>query len=796
MPARRTRLAGPPIAGACDARDDIETLVCVDTIPRRVFLSHTSELARLPAGRSFIDAAESAVKRSGDAVSNMAYFGPRAERPAEVCIREVTDSDIYVGIIGLRYGSPVRDRENVSYTELEFDTATAAGKPVLIIMLSEDAVYDESFYDSEYGDRQRTFRARLMTSDLTRVMITTPDQLATELLTGLIRLPALERGLVSKTIKEFPARNPVFTGRAEVIGQLHSAFRTGQRINAVYGMGGIGKTSAVIEYCERYGDDYDIIWWVPAEELALVPDRLAELSRAINAASDTETTVSAVSRLRTELARRRRWLIIFDNAEDPATLAPHLLQGPGHTVITSRNPFWEDLAAPVSMKVLDRPESIELVKKRLPQISHRDADRIAAAVDDLPLALGQAAAYLADTGMAPDTYVDLLASRATEVLAEGKPGNYPVSFASGLQIALEGIMADRPPAAELLTLAAFMAPEPVPLALFSAHSAILPTSLAAVTTDPLTFAGLTRLLRQRGVAQIGIGSIQMHRLVQAILRERADDSIRQLAVALLAAELLHTQDAGDPTRWHELLPHVLAAVSLDTLPGGGQLPHETEQLIYAAAKYLRTRGQAAAARPLLERVLRSWEITHGPNHPLVANALINLGWSLRDLGDAARAYAAYERALAIREAFYGEDHPRVATALTNCGLSLRELGEPSKARPLHERALAIRERYYGPDHRHVATVLAYLGQTLTDLGEPAAARPLLERALTIREKAYGPDHPRVGITAELLGLVMSNLGDRAAARALLERSHRLLAAAYGPDHPLSQKTAAEAASFQ
>jgi uncharacterized protein DUF4062 len=134
--------------GACDVHGDNETLVCVDTIPRRIFLSHTSELARLPTARSFVDAAESAVKRSGDAVGNMAYFGPRAERPAEVCIREVTDSDVYVGIIGFRYGSPVRDRENLSYTELEFDTATAAGKPVLIIMLSEEAAYDEPFYVS------------------------------------------------------------------------------------------------------------------------------------------------------------------------------------------------------------------------------------------------------------------------------------------------------------------------------------------------------------------------------------------------------------------------------------------------------------------------------------------------------------------------------------------------------------------------------------------------------------------------------------------------------------------------
>jgi hypothetical protein len=158
----------------------------------QVFLSHTSELGQYPADRSFVAAAEQAVNRAGEAVVDMAYFAAREDQPAAYCRQQVQQANVYVGIIGFRYGSPVRDEPELSYSELEFATATEVRLPRLVFLLDEDAVLPLPrgyLSDPQYEERQTAFRARVQDAAGVIVQrVDSPDRLGTRLYEALIEL--------------------------------------------------------------------------------------------------------------------------------------------------------------------------------------------------------------------------------------------------------------------------------------------------------------------------------------------------------------------------------------------------------------------------------------------------------------------------------------------------------------------------------------------------------------------------------------------------------------------------------
>ena len=651
----------------------------------RVFISHTSELRAFPEGTSFVAAVERAVSACGHVIVDMADFPAADQVPAELCMERVQGCDVYVGVLGTRYGSLVRDRPEVSYTELEFDTATAAGLPRLVFVLDEGAtdvgIPLSALLDREFGTRQETFRRRVQDSGLVTGSFAHPDMLG-RLVERSLRDLAARRPVPGPQLAEralrvwnVPARNPGFTGREDLLAAVRERLLAGDRavVQALRGMGGVGKTQLATEYAHRFATAYDLAWWVNAELGGLIGDQFAALGLALGCVQAGASTEVVRAVVLGELRERGRWLLVFDNAANPADIAGWLPGGTGHVLITTREQGWTEIAAPVEVDVLARPESVAILQARVTRLGAADADRLAEEPVDLPLAIAQAAAFMAETDMAADEYLGLLQTRAGQLLAHGPSGSYLRSLAAATDLIADRLAREDPAAAGLADLCAFLAPDPIPAEVFTGAVSELPGDLAARVADPLAWRQTLVHLAGQSLARVDQRGLQMHRLTQAILRDRLTSEqaaeLRKTTETILAAS-----DPGDPDdpatwpRWTRLMPHLLAA-NLGTTDSPG-----LRELACDACNYLLARGDGRLGYELANRLHQQWRDRLGDDHEHTWTAARSLAWALVMMGRNAEARDLDQDTLARKRRFLGGDHPSTFALSANvCPLGWRFL---------------------------------------------------------------------------------------------------------------------------
>jgi transcriptional regulator with XRE-family HTH domain len=581
-----------------------------------------------------------------------------------------------------------------------------------------------------------------------------------------------------------PARNPGFTGRDDLLAEVREQLLAGDKavVQALHGMGGVGKTQLAAEYAHRFAGTYGLAWWINAEQGGLLGDQVAALGLAlgcVQAGAGTEAVRAAVL---AELRHRGRWLLVFDNAEDPADVAPWLPGGGGHVLITSRRRGWDEVAAPVEVDVLARAESVAILQARVSVLSGADADKLAAELGDLPLAIAQAAGFMADTGMTADEFLVLLRTRAGQLLAQGTPGSYPRSLAAATGLIADRLARQDPAAAELASVCAFLAPEPIPENLFTSAVSVLPTELAARAADPLAWRQTLAQLTRQSLARIDHRGLQMHRLTQAILRDRLTPAqataTRKYAEALLAAS-----DPGDMPnpatwpRWAQLTPHVLAAdLAATDSPALRELAGDT-------CWYLLERGDTRTAHDLASGLHQHWRDRLGEDHPHTLLAAHYLARALLEMGRHAESRDLNQDTLARRRRVLGHDHLDTLYSAHNLAINLRKLGDVQAARDLNQDTLARRRRIRGRDHRTTLSSATILAHDLRALGDLQAAHDLNHDTLARRRRILGHDHPDTMNSAHNLAYDLRALGDVQAARDLdhdtLDRRRRIL----GHDHP-------------
>jgi tetratricopeptide (TPR) repeat protein len=556
-----------------------------------------------------------------------------------------------------------------------------------------------------------------------------------------------------------PAQNLEFTGRDQMLVALRDVLTGGDRavVQALHGMGGVGKTQLAAEYAWRFAGAYELGWWIDAEQAGLIGDQFAALGTAlgcIEAGAQIGTVRDAVLG---ELRDRSQWLLVFDNAQAPGDLTGWLPAN-GHVLITSRQHRWAQVAAPVEVDVLARAESVALLTGRVSGLAEADAGRLAEALGDLPLALAQAAEYLAETGMGAAEYLGLLRTRAREILDQGRPGSYPMSLAAATGLAADQLARDDPAAAELAGLCAFLAPEPIPVDLFTGAAEELPAGLAARAADPIAWRRTLTQVSGRALARLDHRGLQMHRLTQAVLRDRLMPE-QAAATRAQAEAILAAGNPGDPPdpdtwpQWARLMPHLLFADLAATDSSA------LRAMACDACGYLLARRDIRTAHDLASDLRQQWPGRLGKDHEQVLAMVHYLGWALRAMGRYAEARDLDQDTLDRRRRVLGEDHPSTLISARELAADLRALGEVQAAHDLDQDTLDRFRRVLGEDHPHTLSSANNLAISLRMLGKVQAARDLDRDTLDRRRRVLGEDHPGTLISAKNLATDLRALGE-------------------------------------
>ncbi|MEV0035683.1 FxSxx-COOH system tetratricopeptide repeat protein [Streptomyces sp. NPDC050804] len=659
-----------------------------------------------------------------------------------------------------------------------------------------------------------------------------------------------------------PRRNTRFTGREPLLNDAYHALQaagSGAGVVTLHGMSGVGKTQLAAEYVYRFGAEYDVVWWVSADKRVTCRQKLAELAPALG----LSTGVEYGERLRAARdALRRgdpysRWLLVLDGADEPDQIWDLVPTGPGHVLITARNPEWgEHNSALLEVPVYDREESVAFVRRRAPRLTHSEADQLAEALEDLPLLLDQTAGWLNDSDMSVDEYIELLKDGIDQDVVRVS-ADFPLAFQTGWSILLNKLRETVPESVDLLRLCTFFAPGAIPVRLVrDLPPDTLPEKLRGLVDDPVRWARAIGKLRQyavvraagvgerevhdsvngEGLAGVAGDTLYMHRMVHQIVHQDMPSQDHKEFIEVVRRALVQA-DPGRPTdtrlwpRYAEITPHLKWA---DVLQSTDPAMHT---LILNCLRYMYLSGEYRAGINLGRRALEAWRVLLGETHPRIWDLSYHYANVMRAVGDYAgtevieraavehlraekgpkdlehlraagglaadlRGLGRYEEAfeisgwiLASYRELLGEQDSRTLNAQNNLAISHRLLGRYNESLELNRRTLEARRQLLRP--RHAWTLFSEINYAtdLRLLGRYSEAESLQSQSVRVHRIVLGRDNPQTLRAEHNLALCLYRSGERGKAGALFTQVLESCERVLGEQDPLTMMFAASQSCF-
>ena len=638
-------------------------------------------------------------------------------------------------------------------------------------------------------------------------------------------------------------RNIFFTGRKAILAELHEALSQDgkaaiNQVQAISGLGGIGKTQTAVEYAYYYffiEPVYQRVFWVKADSELNLQEDFGKLTEQLNLRTGRELN-QRIEAVKVWLQTHDGWLLIFDNADQPQWLKSFIPpNAQGKILITSRASVFDMVGVikPLALPLLEKEEAVKFLCDRVEQEPSDAAAELAKTLGYLPLALEQAGAYILRSRITFAVYLEIYAAEKLNLLEEAKPqlGDYPESVLTTWALNFEVVKQRSLAAAELLEFSAFMAADAIPYELLINGASglednpVQETVEEEVTLVKRLFGVFSSSKREPETQEVGnlsnalyqaianedrtqasfqlskllqilsdyslirqqpeIESYSIHRMVQEVLRDGMSQRIRLRWIEKVVDTIAHaTPDVGKFENWPwmaRLLPHAIQVIHL-----AKKCQFESKSLAYllgCVGYYLVDQGRYGEAEPYYQQSLEMYRKLLGDEHPDVATSLNNLAGLYESQGKYEEAEPYYQQSLEMRRKLLGNEHPHVATSLNNLAGLYESQGKYEEAEPYYQQSLEMRRKLLGNEHPSVATSLQGLAVLYKSQGKYEEAEPYYLQSLEMTRKLLGNEHPSVASSLNNLALLYYSQGKYEEAKPYYQQSLEMTRKLLGNEHP-------------
>ena len=667
----------------------------------------------------------------------------------------------------------------------------------------------------------------------TTQQVDTGDRILEELL-KLSLPPRVVPQSVGIHLGQAPQIDPdAFIGRTAELQQLRDILFPTQHphrqcIISISGMGGVGKTQLSLAHVRDCANDYSSVFWLNARDETSLRQSMADLN-AVIIHSPVVSNAQSVDdeKVKIELVRQwlsepgnDRWLLIFDNYDDP-----HLsgIRSPtgydirsffpprshGSIIITSRSPRLtfgkhvrlqklEDFKTGVA--TLSQRSGRDLSGGEIPinilqefSLTYLDstATDVAKRLDGLPLALATAGAYLQRTGISCHEYHDLYHSAWLDLVGADidELCEYEArTLASTWIISLDQVRRQDKDAAELLAFLAYLSNRDIWYELIKAGASNTVPWMRRVTESKIRFQRAMSRLHDYNLVDVVASSYQVHPCLQDWLIESLNTPPTSLLfVTSLTCVADSAEEEHSPQYWstsRRLLDHIeqLESPRFRYLWRFHSLDEKVLNAVHKIASVLLDWNRHEKAEQMYQRALAGKEKALGPDHTSTLSTVKNLGTSYHIQGKLKAAEQMYQRALVGCEKTLEPDHTLTLGTVKNLGILFSDQGKLHAAEQMYQRALAGNEKILGPDHTLTLSGVHYFGNLYRDQGKLNAAEQMYQRTLAGYEKTLGPDHTLTLGTLNNLGNLYIDQGKLDAAEQMYQRALAGYEKTLGPDH--------------